>query len=171
MTSAGLISTKYKVLRDKQEKNNFWTFPPSDYCEGTEVVHLKTGDYTVQGHESEIIIERKGRLSEFAGNVSEDRFWNELERMEAFPRAYLICEFEYKDILMWPFGCGLPPNVLKRIRVTKNFILKCITRIQMDYKTKVMLVGKQGQMLASLMFKKLMDDNGAKKEEGPAAFI
>lgn len=63
----------------------------------TETGHLKTGDYSIRGHESRIIIERKS-LSDLFGTVGSgrDRFRAEHERMAAIiaagGRAYVLLE-------------------------------------------------------------------------------
>lgn len=72
---------------DKQEKSP-WRFS----CE-TVSKTLETGDYSVEGHESTICIERKS-LSDMCKTVVTDwqRFSRQLRRMAAMDVAYIVCE-------------------------------------------------------------------------------
>ena len=51
---------------------------------------LKTGDYTVEGFEDRLCIERKQSVSEIASNITQKRFTKELERMAEFPHSFLV---------------------------------------------------------------------------------
>lgn len=59
----------------------------------TEVSTLKTGDYSIQGFESEICVERKS-LSDLYGTLGggRDRFIRELERMSQMTVAAVVIE-------------------------------------------------------------------------------
>jgi len=54
---------------------------------------LKTGDYTVEGYEDEIIIERK-TLEDLVSTLTTNRktFIKECQRMEAFKRKFIVIE-------------------------------------------------------------------------------
>ena len=49
---------KYIIIRDTREKNG-WNFDFYESCEAIIDQGLKTGDYTAQGLEEHLVIERK----------------------------------------------------------------------------------------------------------------
>jgi len=61
---------------------------------------LVTGDYSLEGYEREIVIERK-RINELFGNFAGDRerFMREIERMEKIPYKFLLIEGSFKDLV------------------------------------------------------------------------
>lgn len=146
------------VLRDTREKPNFgWVWDESEWCEGTEITTLPTGDYTLQGFEKDFIIERKASTGEIAGCIYTKRFHNELERMQEYKWPFLLCEFSYDQLMKFPQDSGIPPKRWKRLRITSSFLLACITQIEMKYKTKVILVEKQhSKKIAESLFKWLI---------------
>jgi len=60
---------------------------------------LATGDYSLEGFENEIVIERK-RINELFGNFAGDRerFMREVERMEKIPYKFLLIEGSFRDL-------------------------------------------------------------------------
>lgn len=153
--------SKYTVLRDKQEKNNYWDFPFSSLCNGTEWKALPTGDYTLVGYEDIFTIERKWSTGEIAGNINEARFFRELERMDAFPHSFLILEFNYEDMFTFPANSGIPKKYWPKLKVTPNYLVKKMTEIDLNYKTKIIYAGQgNGQARAETIFKYMVQKYG-----------
>lgn len=149
----------YHVIRDSREQeNNGWVFSPSKNCEGMTTQKLKTGDYTIKGYEKDIIVERKGALTEWAHNVNEKRFERELERLEEFRWPFIILEFTLQDLMKWPLGCGIPSNKLKDVKTTNYFILKRTNEIMLKYKTRIIYAGFQGKEVAASLFKRVVEN-------------
>lgn len=69
----------------------------------TKIRTLQEGDYTAEGVEHLIRIERKGSIADLAGCVGSgrDRFERELERLLVYPRRFLLCEFTLQELLAW----------------------------------------------------------------------
>lgn len=151
---------KYTVIQDTREKERpgKWHFSVSDYCNGTIEQTMKTGDYTLLGFENDFILERKGKLSEFATNINEARFTRELERLEEFKYPFLLLEFSMGDVMQWPLNSGIPKDKIHLIRTTKHFILLKMNEILVKYKTKIILAGKDGQMVAASLFKRIVEN-------------
>ena len=84
-----MSNLRFNVIRDTREQKNFWLF--ANYDEVVNVIDQKldTGDYTIEGLEENLCIERKHSISELAKNIAEDRFERELERMSKFYYSYL----------------------------------------------------------------------------------
>jgi ERCC4-type nuclease len=131
---------------------------------GRDICKLDTGDYTVEGLEDKICIDRKAAVSELAQNITTKRFINELERIKEFPHAFLMCEFTVADVLNFPETADLPPAVKRRIRVNGNYLMKCLNRLQIKYGFNIIYAGNREnaeRIAVNLMEEvlKLYDDN------------
>lgn len=97
---------KFKILTDTREQQPY-KFP------NTKICTLEYGDYTVEydgkSYLSEIVVERKGGISElfaFSGS-SRDRFCRELEKMKDVKYKYILIEGDFLDIVN-----KQPPGIL-----------------------------------------------------------
>jgi len=72
----------------------------------TKTATLQTGDYSIQGLESRLCVERKS-VSDFYGTITagRDRFERELKRMQSMERAAVIVEGRFSDVIC-PFQYG-----------------------------------------------------------------
>src|SRR5688572_28988768 len=113
----------YTVVRDTREQRG-WIFEASQYCAGTIIQTMKTGDYTLRGLEKVFVVERKQSVAEFAKNMLEARFEREMIRLENFDQAFIVCEFDFNDVQRWPLGSGLPAKAVANIKISKYFIMK-----------------------------------------------
>jgi len=158
--------SKYTIIRDTREKEKKgWQWRKSMYCEGTVDGTMKTGDYTLEGYEGVLTIERKGRISEFAKNINEARFGKELERMTQFKHAYVILEFTMRDLLNYPVGSGIPRHKWRYLKFKGPFILKKLTEMMRDYPTiHFVLAGDAGKETASSIFKRIVESERANSD-------
>ena len=152
------MSDKYTIIRDTREHDDKgWLFATSRHCAGTEVSKLDTGDYSIKGMEDILCIERKGSTSEFARNITENRFEKELQRMREFKYSYIILEFNMSDLIDYPDGSGIPYNKRKFLKFRGPFVLKRIIELSLLYPTKILLCGDRGKEVASSIFKRVME--------------
>jgi len=147
---------QYTVCRDSREQQG-WTFSGNVYCAGTLIKGLKTGDYSLLGLEETFSIERKRNTAEFAQNIIQKRFENEMKRMETIPHSYLILEFTLNDLMKWPLNSGLPPYIQSKTKISKKFLLSRFMDFQTQYNTKIILAGIYGKDIASSLFKRMWD--------------
>ena len=151
------VLNKYIVMRDKQEKANYWEFGPDDYCEKTIAESLDDGDYTLVGFEKTFSIERKANTGEFAKNVTEGRFERELDRLDKLPHSFLLLDFSLDDIYRFPYNSGIPKYLWPKLRVGSNFILKRLIEIQTTHRCQVILTNGKGKDIAKLIFKRMIE--------------
>ena len=135
-----MAKNKFIVIRDTREKDG-WYFKESDYCEGMVNQKLDTGDYSIQGLENVLCIERKASVAEIANNIVDDRFTRELDRMSEFKYKFLILEFSVEDILSFPVGSDIPKKSWNKIRISGRFIMKRLSEIQTKYGIHVVPCG------------------------------
>lgn len=122
---------KYKVLKDSSEKKG-WIFDEDDNCSGCDIKSLDTGDYTIEGYEDFVCIERKATAAEVAQNLIQPRFFRELERMLVFPVRLLVLEFSMQDLIRFPEGSSIPDRK-KPTKLHGGFLLKELSSIQLRY--------------------------------------
>jgi ERCC4-type nuclease len=146
---------EFTIIQDTREQTP-WSFG-FEYTVAQEIGTLATGDYTIQGFEDKLCIERKGCIEEFATNLGKDfgRFKKELIRMDSFPHAFIICEFPLKDLIEYPFH-----NHNKRLqemaKLGGKYLLKQIMQIQLDHNVKIMFCSNRfyAQQLALSLMKR-----------------
>lgn len=93
-TSEDYVIAPYTVIVDSREQHPYsFTGYTADARQGrksliipVEVAGLKTGDYSLKGHEGEISCERKSKMDAFQTFCHDhDRFERELARLNALP--------------------------------------------------------------------------------------
>jgi hypothetical protein len=119
----------FDVIIDTREKQP-WSFAQSSSIDNIINKKLDTGDYSIVGLEDVLCIERKRSVSELATNITQDRFKNEMERMSNFPYKFLILEFDYFQIDMYPEGSNIPKDLQSKIRINGSYIMKVLSEIQ-----------------------------------------
>lgn len=81
----------------------------------TEWAHLKTGDYTIQGMEDRVTVERK-TVEDLLQTLAQgrDRFKREHERMAEMDAACVMIEGTWPEILSGEYEHGVTPKVAFR---------------------------------------------------------
>lgn len=129
------MSDKFTVIRDTREKPaHGWSFDPDSYCAGTLVSKLDTGDYSVQGLEDIVAIERKETIQEFARNCVEKRWGDCMRRLKDIEHAYILLEFTEDCVNRYPHSARVPPHVRRKMcwpktgkpRIAVKYIWKVI---------------------------------------------
>lgn len=142
--------TEMRIIRDTREKEGHgWTFGELDVIDKP----LKSGDYSIEGLEDYLCIERKKSVSEIAINIGSDsaRFNRELDRMKDIPLSYLICEFSIEDVLSFPKNSGIPREKLKYVRINGKYILKVLNTYNEKYGIKVIFAGNRENAIEKAM--------------------
>jgi hypothetical protein len=97
---------------------------------------LDTGDYTMEGLEHKLCVERKASIEEMASNLGADnkeRFERELQRMTKYEHKYLVLEFPLQDLLDYPNNSSLPEEIKKKLKLSGKYILKKLIEFQLNY--------------------------------------
>lgn len=129
-------NNEFTIIIDTREQQP-WTF--DSYT--TAHKKLDTGDYSIQGLEHLLTIERKKSINEIANNIVESRFKDVIARMTQYKYSFLLLEFDLEDILIYPIGSNLPKRMWDKIKVTPAFIMKHILEWQLLYNIKVVFCG------------------------------
>ncbi len=136
-------SKPFTIIKDTREQDGYsFAASSSRYhtCNGMVSRKLDTGDYSIEGLEDKLCIERKASVVEFANNVGHDqvRFLKEIERMKDFPYKFLVFEFSLTDLMNFPEGSSIPESDWGKLRVTNKFMLKMIMEFQLHHDIKVL---------------------------------
>jgi ERCC4-type nuclease len=127
----------FTIIQDTREKHP-WSFA-SDH----PVIKSKldVGDYSVEGLEYILCIERKKSVNEFANNIVDDRFTRELDRMDAYKYKFLVFEFSIDDILKYPIGSDIPKKLWSKLRVNGKYMMMYISNLQVKRNIHVIFAG------------------------------
>lgn len=145
------------IIRDVQEKANYWDFSPSNLCRGTVVEGMRTADYTIRGLEKVFCLERKASSGELAGNLYTKQFENELKRMQLFKHAFVVCEFLLEDLFQFPYNSSIPKPIWKKLRVNSKGLLKRLFELEVKYNCKFIFAGNRGKEVAMILFKQMLE--------------
>lgn len=150
----------FNVVVDTREQQP-WHIGTSKEVDEVISRKLDTGDYAIEGMEHLLCIERKMSVSELATNISEKRFWKEMERMKEYKWKYLILEFDIDDITIFPVGSTIPAHKHSKVRVRGPYIMKRLAEIQVDYNISVLFAGDvdNARWSASNIMKRVYEQN------------
>ena len=126
----------FTIIVDTREQQP-WVF--EHYL--TTNAKLDTGDYSIQGLENIVAIERKKSVSEFANNITESRFTDVILRMSQIKYSFLLLEFNLQDVLIYPVGSTVPKRMWDKIKISPAFILKNILDLQIKHNIAVHFCG------------------------------
>jgi len=148
---------KFDIIQDSREKQP-WKFKEHKVT----VEKLDSADYSLRGLEKVFAIERKMTVSEISNNILEARFERELERLDKYKFAFMVCEFTWDDIIMFPIGSSIPKSIWHKIKIKSEFIRSALTRYQLEHNIKIIFAGKNGDLAALELFKHItrMEENG-----------
>ena len=128
------MENKFTVIRDTREKpSHGWSYEPDAYCNGTIIKKLNIGDYSIEGLEGYVSIERKESVDEFARNCIDKRWKSCMQRMACCKHSFLLFEFSWDDINNYPHSAKVPSSVRGKLRVPSKYIRKVIYTAREDY--------------------------------------
>lgn len=131
-----MIKNDFTIIVDTREQQP-WSF--DNYSIANR--KLDTGDYSVEGLETLLAIERKKSINEIANNIIEPRFKDVIERLSKIKHSYILLEFDLENVLSYPIGSTLPKKMWDKVKISPSFIMKHILEWQMYHNIKVVFCG------------------------------
>lgn len=118
---------------------------------------LDTGDYSIEGLENILGIERKKSVSEFANNITESRYQDVVLRLSQLKYSFLLLEFDLEDVLIYPIGSTVPKRMWGKIKISPAFLMKNILELELTHNIKVMFCGNasNAQKMAEYILRKV----------------
>ena len=135
---------KYTVIKDTREQDGYY-FKDYNTCAGMVERKLDTGDYSIEGLEDKICIERKGCVEELATNLGQKKyaFLDEIERMKPFPHKFLILEFSLEELAKFPEETRIPLKNKASVKITGKYMMKCLFEFALYNNVQVMFCGNK----------------------------
>lgn len=157
-----IIDPNFTIIIDTREQQP-WTF--EHYA--TAHRKLDTGDYSIEGLETVLAIERKKSINEIANNIIEPRFADVIARLAQYKYSFLLLEFDIENVLSYPIGSNLPKRMWDKVKISPAFIMKHILDWQLKYNIKVLFCGgpSNAEKTAEYILKKIyyMEKNQKKE--------
>lgn len=102
-------ASKPIIVIDTREQRGY-TFS-SELIGGVVHAALPAGDYSLQGYETQITIERKS-LDDYVQTVihAKERFARELNLLRSYPRAWIVVEATLDDVLQGRYASRAHPQ-------------------------------------------------------------
>jgi ERCC4-type nuclease len=146
------IDPNFTIIIDTREQQP-WTF--DHYA--TAHRKLDAGDYSIEGFENLLGIERKKSINEIANNIIEPRFSNAIARLAQLKYSFLLLEFDMEDVLNYPIGSNLPKRLWDKVKISPAFIMKHILDWQLKHNIKVLFCGcsSNAEKTAEFILKKI----------------
>lgn len=153
-----MTQANFTILVDTREQTP-WVFRRGRGCLGTKTATLKTADYTLEGLEGHIALERKKSVTEVATNLFEDRFERELVRLASFPVARVVCDFPFSDVVDYPRVPAVPPFLRRRVRLTGAALVKRLNELWLEHPVPWVFTGSPrcSQLYALSLFKRILE--------------
>ena len=142
----------FTVIKDTREQEGYH-FSKYDKCEGMVERKLDTGDYSIEGLEEKICVERKASPEELATNLGQKKhaFMNEIERMKPFPHKFIILEFSLQDLVDFPEGSRIPESQKAKVKISGKYMLKMLMEFQIKDNIHVVFCGNKYNAFLTLM--------------------
>lgn len=134
----------FTVIKDTREQEGYY-FKQHNTCAGMVERKLDTGDYSIEGLEDKLCIERKGCVEELAINLGQKKyaFLEEIDRMAPFPHKFLILEFSLEDLIKFPEETRIPIKNKASVKITGKYMLKCLCEFQLYNNVNVLFCGNK----------------------------
>ena len=134
----------FTILIDNQEKR------PWDLLWDTKVQHLKVGDYTIEGYEDHIAIEKKSGLGELLNDLAASyrpTFKRFLDKMSLHPIRCIVVEQVLSEENVRSAVEIVRKKSRGRSRLTTRTLWYWIGEIQMNYGIPILFVSKRTRRL------------------------
>ena len=142
----------FTIIIDTREQQP-WEF--KNY--GTTVAKLDTGDYSIDGLQDVVTIERKKSVNEFASNITEKRFKDWVGRLSKLEYSFVLLEFNLEDVLKYPVGSNIPKRMWDKIKISPNYIIKNLLELHLNHNICVLFCDnhKNAEHIAEQIFKRI----------------
>jgi ERCC4-type nuclease len=131
-----MTQDNFTIIIDTREQHP-WEFP----YHTTATRKLDTGDYSIEGMEHLLCIERKNGIAEIANNMTESRFKDVIERMSQHKHAYMLIECNYDQLINYPIGSDVPKKLWGKVKISPAFIMKFLTELSVKHNIHIIFCG------------------------------
>ena len=151
-----MIDNEFTIIIDTREQK------PWEFQNHAHASHkLDTGDYSIEGLQHILAIERKRNVSEFANNITESRFPDVVDRLSKIKYSFILFEFDMNSVMNFPIGSNIPKRLWNKIRISPAFLLKHILDLQLHHNIKIVFCGnsENAEKVALSIMRKVYKEN------------
>jgi ERCC4-type nuclease len=126
---------KFRIIRDTREKvGHGYKFRASANCLPMTTIKLDVGDYSIEGYEDKIMVERK-TIADLWGTLTSGRvrFMKEMARAENHTAKYLVIEGTLADV-----NKGIPYS-----KVRAEYIMCNLISLELKHNVHVIFTSKR----------------------------
>jgi len=149
---------RYTVIKDTREQTGYH-FSKFNLCDGMVERKLDTGDYSIEGLEDKVCVERKSSVAELAINLGQKKhaFLAEIERMKSFEHKYIVLEFSMGELAKFPEGSDIPEKAKGKVKITGKYMLRCLMEFEIFDDVNIIFAGDKNNayMFISSLFKRM----------------
>lgn len=146
---------KPHIIKDTREhEGKGWDFPENELFAGTVVKKLDTGDYSIEGYENVITIERKASIGELVSWLFEPRCHDNLDRLATYVYKYLVLEFNIYDVMAYPNTVPVSSAVKAKMKTKPKYILRRLNEMLVEHDIPYIFAGNESyarEMVESLL--------------------
>jgi hypothetical protein len=150
------------MLVDTREKLP-WDWEPDDAFESVKFLKLDAGDYTLEGLEKIVAVERKASVDELFINFTKDkdRIKAEFERLKDHKFKILMLEFSCED-MMNPTKYYINKRGINRQhpKMPVAVVAEGVTKLMMEYGVHVIFGGSRAQTMTRGLLLKAYELHG-----------
>lgn len=145
------LKNKPKIIVDTREKKG-WDWESDANFSGVEYRKLHAGDYSLEGLEDVIMIERKASVDELYINFckadAKRRIFAEFERAEDYEIKILVIEQSAEDIFN-PYKYFVNKKKIHKgnVRVPVAIVAENLTKLMVEYGVQVIFGGDKAQSI------------------------
>lgn len=151
------MKNKPLVICDTREKHPF-DFEEDEAFAGVTHRKLDTGDYSIEGLESILIIERKASANELLSNflTNKERFYATLERMKGIKHKFLIVEQTCENIFN-PLSYHIRGRFAKS-SMPPAIVFENLIKVMTEYGVHVIFAGKKAKAMTKMILLKIYNE-------------
>lgn len=152
---------KATLVIDTREKKGWFGDGDDDFAE-IKYEKLDTGDYSIQGLESVLCIERKKNVDELLLNFmnNKSRIYAEIDRMQTYKYKFLIIEENLEDVLNpLKYYVNKARKFRGRETVPPAIVIANLITLMVEHNINVIFAGDKGQSIAKRIMLKVYEKN------------
>lgn len=137
------------IIQDTREKNPFDFNGDGDFA-GVKVDKLDSADYSIDGLQEYILIERKQDVNELLSNFyfARSRIIKEMERLRLVKHAFIVIEQDLADILNpMSYYVNISRKNKKGPNVPVAVVMSNLLNIMLKYNIQVIFAGAHGKQI------------------------
>lgn len=148
------------IIQDTREQTP-WDF--TFYGYNQRLGTLKEGDYSIEGLEDIIRIERKKSPGEIAINMGSKskQFNSEMKRLQPIKHKYIICEFPYERIREFPKNSGIPTHLQAKLQISSAYLDMSLKNLSGRYEIDIIYTNSsmEAELEAMKIFERVLNEN------------